>query len=368
MTHNELLLTLPDDPGISIATLSSVFRHTTNAYKYLWFLAVLECSRRHNHKKTRLSNEELFNEMLIKALIPSQHFRLSFGPSDKISYLLSNIISENDTTISEHSIRNILVEKCFTNEHSDLLRYVRYRLLTPWFSSYLNKSPDQQKNQIIKDLSISEFESLKPLYLIENTHIEIHEKWLEYFQKNHTIIKGWVTLNWLNFLQSKNPSVPNIINKLGIPETRGRLTESRKWWSNIISSKNIKCIYSGIILDDNNFSLDHFIPWTYVAHDEPWNLIPVAIKPNVNSMKGNRLPSHDYLEPFLNLQSDFIDYYKSNNKIRYSYITGLRIDEESINNPEVIKNRLSLEIKNLHSGASGLGFISDWKCQLFSPS
>ena len=35
-------------------------------------------------------------------------------------------------------------------------------------------------------------------------------------------------------------------------------------------------------------SIDHFVPWSYVASDELWNLIPTA--KSVNSSKSNNLP------------------------------------------------------------------------------
>ncbi|MBK5968358.1 MULTISPECIES: HNH endonuclease domain-containing protein [Thiorhodovibrio] len=44
----------------------------------------------------------------------------------------------------------------------------------------------------------------------------------------------------------------------------------------------------------------HHLPWSFVVHDQLWNLIPVP--PSVNSAKSNRLPAADYLEPFTRLQ------------------------------------------------------------------
>lgn len=36
------LLNLPESPDLGIRHLAGVFRHTTNAYKYYWLLALLE--------------------------------------------------------------------------------------------------------------------------------------------------------------------------------------------------------------------------------------------------------------------------------------------------------------------------------------
>jgi len=38
-----------------------------------------------------------------------------------------------------------------------------------------------------------------------------------------------------------------------------------------------------------NLSIDHFIPWSFVMHDELWNLTPTLA--NINSIKNDNLPS-----------------------------------------------------------------------------
>lgn len=50
-------------------------------------------------------------------------------------------------------------------------------------------------------------------------------------------------------------------------------------------------------------SIDHFIPWSFVLHDEAWDLIPTFKDPN--SSKSDSLPSiEQYLEPFCFQQFD----------------------------------------------------------------
>ena len=47
-------------------------------------------------------------------------------------------------------------------------------------------------------------------------------------------------------------------------------------------------IYSGESITASRFDLDHFIPCSYVANDELWNLIPMERR--LNSSKSNKLP------------------------------------------------------------------------------
>ncbi|MCT7964635.1 hypothetical protein NG791_28570, partial [Laspinema sp. D1] len=59
----------------------------------------------------------------------------------------------------------------------------------------------------------------------------------------------------------------------------------------------VRCIYSGTILTPNNISIDHYLPWSYVAHDRLWNLVPTL--PEINSSKSNKLPNKRYFNNFV---------------------------------------------------------------------
>ena len=50
-----------------------------------------------------------------------------------------------------------------------------------------------------------------------------------------------------------------------------------------------------------HFSLDHFLPWRFVAHDLLWNIIPAP--GDVNSTKSDNLPNIElYFNSFARLQ------------------------------------------------------------------
>ena len=56
-------------------------------------------------------------------------------------------------------------------------------------------------------------------------------------------------------------------------------------------------MYSGEKIASNQLSIDHFVPWSYVAHDEFWNLHPTTR--SINSSKSNNLPDWDRYFPLL---------------------------------------------------------------------
>jgi hypothetical protein len=114
-------------------------------------------------------------------------------------------------------------------------------------------------------------------------------------------VTGFCLWHLLNYLQRNNPNVPNIAAKLFEP-TQRNLRESRKFWQMAFYKLGaIRCIYSGTPMQKGSFSLDHFLPWRFVAHDLLWNIIPTPA--NVNSAKSDVLPDfNSYFEPFAQLQ------------------------------------------------------------------
>jgi hypothetical protein len=42
------------------------------------------------------------------------------------------------------------------------------------------------------------------------------------------------------------------------------------------------------------------LPWSFVAHDQLWNLTPTS--PEVNSSKSDNLPANTYFDRFVDLQ------------------------------------------------------------------
>ena len=67
-----------------------------------------------------------------------------------------------------------------------------------------------------------------------------------------------------------------------------KLNKVRKLWEAIMTEVSVKDIFSGEELNNNSYDVDHFVPWSYVAMDELWDLIPA--EKSANTSKNNRLP------------------------------------------------------------------------------
>jgi CRISPR/Cas system Type II protein with McrA/HNH and RuvC-like nuclease domain len=62
------------------------------------------------------------------------------------------------------------------------------------------------------------------------------------------------------------------------------------------------------VLKEEEISIDHFIPWSYIYSDDLWNL--VITSKSYNSTKTNKRPSNEYLEKLKEQNLQLIDILK----------------------------------------------------------
>ena len=89
--------------------------------------------------------------------------------------------------------------------------------------------------------------------------------------------------------------------------------------------------------------MDHFIPWSFVLHDQMWNLVPTF--KNINSSKSDNLPSYqEYIDKFCSVQYEAFSYLcdKKKEKDLECYIDVMRLE-----NPfEFLKYKLREEFND----------------------
>ena len=110
------------------------------------------------------------------------------------------------------------------------------------------------------------------------------------------------------YVEKNNPYVTNISLKLFKPQLR-KLTEPTKLWRNFIEINGIETlsVFEKKALSClDKISIDHYLPWSIVTHDELWNLHPM--ENDVNCSKSNKIPENKYLKDFTNIQFNFVQY------------------------------------------------------------
>lgn len=314
-------MNLPQSGNLDISIFERVLKNTTTSYKFYWLLAILK------HLKQGGNSTITFNTIVAEMVSLSWNtvieYKVSLGLQDKIPSVIDKILKKNDddlqkiikgTSIDLKELKQYLI--CLykgDNESGirDLTQYVPYRFLQPFF-------PKQSHSQVKESANKSFYSKLPCPYRFEGSGkqkaIVIHPLWQKYFVQNSMILEDFIYWNLVQYLQARNPNVPNISLKVLPPDPkRGSLSSARKAWRFVLDTQVYNCIYSNQrIVSSDKFALDHFIPWSFVAHDMLWNLIPTL--PTVNSSKNNKLPDLDsYFLDFAKVQHHaFKELYKLN--------------------------------------------------------
>ncbi len=337
------MLILPNSDELNIGYLSRLFDNTSNCYKFFWFKAIL---RKVDEGRDSFTFDELINEMIADAWYMVSEYHLRLGPigiTDNLEEAVKYIYERYKITPSEK--RGKILSFLQNADDKEIKRYkslltlnVPYRLQVPFYDeiSIENKLWNGSKQILTAEINRQK----RLMYYFSyvsglDSVIDIDDKWASYLIKNKEILFGWTHLKLIQYLQLRNPSVPGIAEKIETPTSRD-IDKVRKYWKLIIQvDPSIKDIYGGIVLADENISVDHFIPWQYVAHDELWNLHPTTKR--INSSKSNSLPSwNDYFASLGDLEYKAYEL-RNNNELIYREFN--KIAPYHLNNPD-IRNRL----------------------------
>lgn len=272
-----------------------------NSYKIFWLKSIIH----------HVENDEQvipFSSIVFDMFKNSYDFinkyHLKFGGSDVIPRVIMsyNTQSKNDFLFQ-------LKENDFDKLIKDITAFVPYRLLTPFYQTHLVGKKDILKHDIIIEKSMNDTLAFYTINRKESS-IFINEAWMSYIKDNIGIIKAWIDHELVHFLQRRNPSIPNIPFKVN-PQTSRNLVKAKKIWDEAISinpALNFDLFSNKIFTKESTtihgpLSIDHFLPWSFVAHDQLWNLIPTHR--NINSSKNNNLPSEQLIDPYIEIQYDF---------------------------------------------------------------
>lgn len=297
---------LPQDTKVDVRTLSRVFSRTTGTYKFYWFLSLLElvCLR----NMTRFTDREIVSTMVAKAWYPRVYFRLSFGFQEKLATIIDEIHKrDRDNQISKRpdAIANYLLEsESLTPKMCHAItRYVPSRFLNPWLKTDSDSRATSLSRTFTNQCLYAVFKSRS------GWNYEVNPLWFEYLKDHYRVLSDFTYWHLLRFLQQRNPNVPNIADKLIATDERQSMNEQRKFWTFVMGKqRGVESIYTGEILHEmRGCDLDHFIPWSFVAHNQLWNLIPV--EKSINCSKSDRLPDLVLLPKMAKIQHQAIHTY-----------------------------------------------------------
>lgn len=296
---NILLLT---GDAVKSAQLERMLSNMTNSYKLYWLKAYLD---EVFAGAEAVTFRRMASRMVSGAWYTVNYFHLSLGLQDQLGRAIATCkselglpdsSSESEVLFAVETTANAAVAKAL----DDLCKYVPYRLIRPFYEGEI--AAERARNSGFKDGQLNQFilecnvtDSNGALYRIREDAggLVIDESWATYIRNNRQVIEGWVDMRLVRFLQMRNPSVPAIPFKLRAPKARD-LTAATNYWREAFSLAPLTDIYTGLPFTADSFtlvgplSIDHYIPWSFVLHDEIWNLTPTFR--DVNSAKNDRLP------------------------------------------------------------------------------
>lgn len=372
------MISLPCQDVLPIDKLAGAFVDVTNSYKYYWFLAILEQLEK-KPNESLMSIDDLALRMLSLVWYPLDFYKLSFGKQDgfkSIAKSVSKLIHINSSpkepdlfNILKQDIKPVVLNSVY-QDIKKLIRYVPYRFQRPFIAEETKGLRDVQVNAKIVSLASKKFTSpggkIMYLYIENESKIKIHSLWLAYLQRHLYTLRGFIYFEIVRFLQKNNPNVPGLSEKLFSPRERSLRVATKVWEVYLKLNKSYTCPFSFMQVDHNEFSLDHFVPWSYVVHDLSWNLLPIPKR--INSSKGNSLPSlSEYLSGFCSRQFHLFNFLLNTNlpfaqTLLEDYVNLFGQDLSSLRtiDEEAFSRRLAETIKPLVQVATNLGFRNEW--------
>jgi len=300
-----------------------------------WFQAIVKAIVSGEEKAVY---NELINQMIADAWYMVSEYKLNLGPNDTLENLVLyaygiSKLKSGEKSEAIHRFLNDCKDKELIAKKRVLTLNVPYRLQAPFMPDVKGKAWEGRVSEVAERINRHErlmyyFSNISGL----NSEIYFDKEWSEYIIANREIINGWIQFNMISYLQRRNPSVPGIANKIYPPEER-KLEKVKKLWRTIIALQPTYDIYGGFELDKGDVSIDHFVPWSYVTHDELWNLHPTTR--SINSKKSNSLPEWDlYFEKLAKTEYDAYLAAQTYAVVQTEYQKCLK---EHVNDPDIME-------------------------------
>jgi len=356
---------------LSIDKLASVFNDTTNSYKYYWFLAFLECIKEGKNQVIEIEN--LVIKMISMAWFPINYYRLSLGKQDQLAHKIKDLknlynfpqdIKKKDLEIQ---ISNRRQDKEVQEILKMIAKYVPFRFIRPFFAEATKGLIDNEVNGLVgkfaKDTA-NEPEKASFYYFSDNQkNIIVNSFWLAYLENHLFILEGFCKYHLILYLQKNNPNTPNIVDKLEAVTERDLKNGKLFWKTYLATNSNLASIYAKGIITLQDISIDHFLPFSFVAHDLLWNLLPTT--KSVNSSKSDKIPDlKTYFQSFASLQFEAFraNFDKQHFKILEDYSNLFNDDLQNIYKKNITDFNEVIEknIVPLVQIASNMGFQKNW--------
>ena len=353
--NNDLnTIQFPQSSLIDANLLSQVFNNITNSYKFFWFKSIIDKTKIYiPNSFPNIKIKDIILYMIMQSYYMVNYCNLNLGYNDQLLEVNKHIYKTYSIspTLTIDELKNEFEKHNVSNDyqvmkHMNILKnYVPICFLSP----YVNNCErfNQQSIEIINSIynkNLIYFNNTLPYHFSYyknnplDTEIIIDSYYIDYFKKNYEFLNAFYKCNLIEYLQKRNPNVPGIINKLCPQLERNDISDINKFYENVITiaGTSINDIYTDEPLENlsnNILSIDHFVPWSYVANDEIWNLTPTS--KSINSSKSNKLPNKKYISKLINQKWNIYKLIRSNKELQKYFLS--KIKEKYIFTERIIK-------------------------------
>ena len=259
-----------------------------NTYKLAWGRAIIEivCEMKVVEERNCISFESIAEKMLKYYWNQVFFFNLKQGPGK-----VPVVVQETEKCIEYYkTLVQSNIPVWFEYAQAELKKDEKF------YNCVIRKITTTLPQNVSWRFIISKGETL-PIYELDNGNkcLYLNNDEVDALKNYSFVLSQLLNYKWAQLLEKFN-NAPRIVSKVkGISESKIRRNNLKKFKDILLAqSENgqILDFYTGDVLDDNDISVDHVIPWSFMYSDDIWNL--VLTSKFYNSSKSNHIPN-DYI-------------------------------------------------------------------------
>lgn len=292
----------------------------TNTYKMAWAKALVEVAVENE------SSEEVIKITLND--IAEKFLKYYWNQTIFFNLVQGSNLIEIPVIVQ---IVKVLIEKYY--EFNILRKPDRFERIEDILKSDLTSDYNECIKDIVKTLKADV--SWRFIYIDGINHEEVYKykkggnelyilkENLDILKENSEDLFDLINYRWGLILETFNSS-PRINKKVKIIDDinikRNSLLKYREYLD--IENKDRRCFICGEKIEEDELSIDHVIPWSYLYSDDLWNL--VYVHKSCNSSKSNAIPNRKTIERLKTRNRDLLAKLKERN-IKGKYVDELEL-------------------------------------------
>lgn len=258
----------------------------SNTYKIMWGKAIIDILDEEDIQV--ITFEQIAHKMISYYWDLEFFFGLKQAPQKDKSPVIVQVVQEIIETYKNDSSP---IPDWYVKAEKEVLKY-------PSFNKCVRKIITIMKQDVCYRFMIVGGQSL-PIYVLDKDKekITLSKEQINVIRTNGFVLKQLLNYKLAQLLEQYNDS-PRITQKVrGLSDQQLRRNSLKKFKDILLAltpNEPILDFYTGEVLDINDISLDHVIPWSFIYSNDLWNLV-ITSRSN-NSKKSNRTPSKEIID------------------------------------------------------------------------